>query len=414
MSVWLPILLLCLLAIIIQAYFTMMEMSLVSFNRVKLQYFVSQNNSAAKRIARMLRNPTYLFGTTLIGVNVFLQIGSELSRNFYSTIGVNPDIAPITQIFLVVVFAELTPMFVARSNAERIASLGIAPLHFISKLLTPIIWVFDKLCKLIDWIFSNPEVSVNYLTREELQRAVESKDAKGVGFVEEEFDTLVGNIFEMKNKFACDLMVKKDDLNIMSHKSTVGEVKKLLLEHYSPFVPVYQDSKDYIFGILYTRDILVENDEVSIEKIAKSAWFITDTSPIVQIVKHFRWNNQNLAVVLDKDGNSIGILTLDSIISDMFHSARDKKICRERGNSHIVVNKTFPSTTDIAVVNSEFNIKLTAKKAKTLEDLMTEKLGRPPQKGEAVCINGFEFVFENVPLMANPIIRITSTSSVEL
>src|SRR3989344_1318355 len=108
---WQLFLLITLGAIIFQGYFAMMEMAIVSFNRVRLQYFVAKENRKAIWLSKLLQRPTYLFGTTLIGVNFFLQLGSESARLFYSSLGLNPDYALASQILIVVVFAELIPMF---------------------------------------------------------------------------------------------------------------------------------------------------------------------------------------------------------------------------------------------------------------------------------------------------------------
>ncbi|MBM3196307.1 MAG: DUF21 domain-containing protein, partial [Chlamydiae bacterium] len=75
-----PFLVFTILCLVFQAFFAMMEMAIVSFNRVRLQYFLVRGSKKAKWISRMLLDPTRLFATTLVGVNTALQIGSECSR----------------------------------------------------------------------------------------------------------------------------------------------------------------------------------------------------------------------------------------------------------------------------------------------------------------------------------------------
>ena len=101
----------------------MIEMACVSFNKVRLEYYVSKGKKRALWLSFLLHHPAYLFGTTLIGVNVALIIGSECARRFYAALGLNPDLAALTQILLVLIFAEISPMFAGRRYAEHVASL---------------------------------------------------------------------------------------------------------------------------------------------------------------------------------------------------------------------------------------------------------------------------------------------------
>lgn len=80
-------LVLTLICLIIQGFFSMQEMACVSFNRVRLQYYAYKGNRRARYLSRLLHHPTTLFGTTLIGVNAAMQLGSEFARRFYLSIG---------------------------------------------------------------------------------------------------------------------------------------------------------------------------------------------------------------------------------------------------------------------------------------------------------------------------------------
>lgn len=92
---WRFFLFLIILSLIVEGFFSMMEMACVSFNKVRLHYYVTKGNHKAKWISFLLSRPTRLFGTTLIGVNIALEFGSECARRFYMSLGLSPDWAPI-------------------------------------------------------------------------------------------------------------------------------------------------------------------------------------------------------------------------------------------------------------------------------------------------------------------------------
>ncbi len=403
---WLFFLLLTFLAIILEAYFSMMEMAIVSFNRVRLEYFVAKKNRKAIWLSKLIEKPTYLFGTTLIGVNFFLQLGSESARLFYTDLGLNPDYAIGSQIVLVVIFAELIPLFAARGHAEHVTMLGITPIYFISKVLIPFVWFLDFICKIIDWIFRSPPSTQNYLTREELQKAIEGKDDHLLTSHADELDMLIHNIFDLKGKSPVELMTPIDQVQMIPYNCRAEEVKSVLAKAYYPYLPLYYIREENVIGIIYTRDLLRLDDKAQIRDIARSPWFITEKNSLLQIIKQFRWNNQHLAVVLDDNGSASGILTLDTIIELIFHNREETQPSLLRAK--IAVNRSFSAETRVETVNKLLKIDLPTVKKETLEELMGEFLGRGAQKKESVRIGNFRLTLEEVPLLADKKIRIES------
>ena len=348
---------LTILCIFFQGYFAMMEMAIVSYNKVRLQYHISEGDRKALWLSGLLNKPTYLFGTTLIGVNFFLQLGSECSRSLYSNLGLDPDYAIITQIIAVVLFAELTPLFAARTYPEHVVRLGITPIYFLSKVFIPFIWFLDGICRLIDWILRCPPPAHNYLTREELQKAIEGKDIRGFNSDQEHLDSLVQAIFVIKTKMPPELMEPIDKVPIASSDSTVKEIQYILNHKYVPYLPLYYKKPQNIIGILYTRDLLKLKDEDPIRDIARSPWFITEKNSLFQILKQFRWNNQHIAVVLDDNGNATGILTLESLIEELF----EIDSLTPSTSAHIIVDRSFPALTLVSTVNRELGLFLHSK-----------------------------------------------------
>ncbi|MBA3815689.1 MAG: DUF21 domain-containing protein, partial [Parachlamydiaceae bacterium] len=157
-TVWL----LCnLLSIMVLAFYSMQEMACVSFNKVRLQYYVSKGLKRAVWLNYLLQNPSRLFGTTLIGVNIALVIGSECSREFHSALGINPDLAPLSQVILVVIFGELAPMFAARHYAENVAMLGVPIVYASARLMSPFLWCLGGISKLCNLIVGGKEIEAN-------------------------------------------------------------------------------------------------------------------------------------------------------------------------------------------------------------------------------------------------------------
>ncbi|MEM8727530.1 MAG: CNNM domain-containing protein [Chlamydiota bacterium] len=399
-------LLLIFISLIIQGFYSMLEMACVSFNRVRLQFYVSQGYRRAKWLSLLLSNPAHLFGTTLIGVNGAMQFGSECARRFYSTLELSPDWAPITQVLIVLIFAELAPMFAARRYAENVVMLGIPIIYLTSFILRPVIIILDRLCCFINFLFGVKNRSGLYLTREELQKAIEERD----DFPKERLDPILVNIFALKNKTAKDLMDSIGEMKSIASENTVGDLKALLALQALPFIPVYHKRLQNVVAVAFPRDLLRLPDDTRLRDYCRPPWFITEKNSVLEIIKEFRRNNQSLAIVLNHQGQAIGTLTLDAVVDEIF-GQRDDWMSSEGSaleKRKVFVDRSLPGNTLVSEVNRWFSIEIPCQRQMTLEDLMERHLGHRPDRGDVVRIDHYELSVENISLIAGRTLLIRS------
>ena len=344
----------------------------------------------------------------MLGVNGAMLLGSECARRFYLSIGLSPDWAALSQTFLVVIFAEIAPMFAGRKYAEHAAMLSVPVLYVISVVLKPLVLIFNYLCELLNKILGSAKEKGFFLSRDELQKILEEREEVPGAALPEEFDTVVKNIFTLKNKIAQELMLPlKGFLNIPI-TSTIGDVRALLSVEKVPFLTVYNRAPQNIVAMVYPRDLLRETDERRVREFARPPWFIVRTNSILDILKQFRSNNQVASIVLDEAGQAVGILTLDAIIDEIF-GREDTWISLAEPQApvhQIVVDRTFPSDTLLAELHSLYHIQLTSGGAADLDELFEEILGHKPAKGDAIRIGQFELSVEEAPLIGPKMIAI--------
>lgn len=411
MESWQYFLFLIILCLIIEGFFSMVEMACVSFNKVRLQYYVSQKNRRAIWLSALLNRPAQLFGTTLLAVNTVLILGSECARRFYLSLGLSPDWAPLTQVLIVLIFAEISPMLAGRRYAEHAAMFGIPVVYAASIILRPVVGLLELLCQLVNRLVKSPASSALSLSREELEKVLEQQEEPYPSKSEEqgeEFNTVVSNIFSLKNKTANELMQPLKNIQMIASTSTVEEMRGMLTSSYTPYMPVYHSSSQNIVAIAYPRDLLRLDKNKLVREYARSPWFITENSSILQILKQFRRNNQSVAVVLDDTGFAVGVLTLDEIIDEIFGRI-DQWMSFEEAPTflrHVVVDRTFPGDMRIEDFNTKFHVHLDPKGTETLQELVTKLLGHVPSKGESVRLDQFELSVEEASLLGAKMIAV--------
>lgn len=375
-----------LLSIAVQGLFALFEMAAVSFNKMRLQYYVSLGRRRAMWLDYLLQRPSRLFGTTLIGINAALQIGSECSRRFYESIHLDPDWAPITQVIVVVIFAELAPMFAARRHPEQVALTLVPLMALLARILQPIIWGFDQLAWLMHRWMGKAQEASSFFSREEIKMAFEEREEG-----EDELNALVRQIFQTKSRTAGQIMTPIEKVNMAPSSATLAEVRHLLSVRYAPILPIYHRHPHNIVAIAHMSDLLrLDDDQKKVLETARSPWFVMKDTSTLEILNQFRRNNQSVAVILDLTGQACGLLTLDQIVSQIFgEEAKEESESEEE--PPLYIERTLPADMPLEEFNRQFQADLPHDPGDTLADLIAKELDHPPAKGETIKIGSFAF-----------------------
>lgn len=400
------------LSIVILAFYSMLEMACVSFNKVRLHFYISQGIKRASWLSDLLMKPARLFGTTLIGVNVAMFVGSECAREFHKAIGLDPNLAPLTQVLIVVIFGELAPMFAARHYPEHVALLGVPIIYVSSKLLAPIIWIIRIVAKVANTIMGGKEITEEvYLSQEELQKILEEQDEEIPHEQEKEtINIIASNIFRLKKRNVQNLMDPIDKIPLLPSQATCQDMINLLEKNCIEFVPIYHLTKKNIIGIVRPRNIIKAAGNKRVRDFSETPWFITVHTKMTDVLRQFKKSNENIAVVLDERGKSVGIVTLDSILQDIFGKPVTDRTKSKSHKVMVLKDMTFPGTITIKEINEILQFKLTedADPDSTLSELVIDRLGHPPEKGDTLTIGNVDITVKETTFLEIKTLTITT------
>jgi putative hemolysin len=386
------------LTIVILAFYSMMEMACVSFNKVRLNYYVSKGDKRAIWLNYLLNHPFRLFGTTLIGVNVAMFAGSECSREFHSAIGINPDWAPLSQVILVVILGELAPMFAARHYAEHVAMLGIPLIYLSAKIMSPLLWITGMITQLLNKILGNKKQNSEiFLNQEELQTILKEHSEEGiVGAESEEFNKVTTHIFQLRQKEAYQVDTPIQNIPRLSSNATIGEMRLMLKNIEHSYVAIYYKDIRNIVGIAFPRDLIRIPDSKRIRDYARPPWFVTQHTKISQILHQFKQNNHNVAIMLDKHGKALGVITLEDVLKEIFGEETFEPVVKM---NKFFIARTFPGDMLVKEFNQEFGVVLDKKGDQTLSELFQRELGHHPSEDESVVVGAFELTAKETSLL---------------
>lgn len=382
------------------SFYSMQEMACISCNKLRLDFAVSQKKRWAIWLQQLLEKPQLLFSTTLIGVNVAMMISSESSRRLFEAWGIDPNLAPLAEIPLLVIFGELIPMFAARLYPDHASRLGIPLLYASAKLLAPI-----SAC--ISYFFRKKEKKPHtpFLSRDELQKLLEEHQAGYLGEDTTPENDFIANIFSLRKLQAFQLMQKLDQVICLSTHTTVAELREMMKKTKQPFFPVYHRSKQKIVGMLYVHELLNVSSNKRIDEYTQTAIFIPQDLSSLEIIHKLQEEGQHGAVVISAKGEARGIIFLEDLIDELFGSESKKETSDVR-----YLEKTISADTSIQAFNTTYDTEIDPLGCKTFAELIEKVLGRHPHVQDTLFFEPFELIVKETSLFKAKTVQIRSRS----
>lgn len=391
--------------IFVNAFFAAAEIAFISLNDAKIDKQAKEGNKKAKKIRKMLKEPSKFLATIQIGITLagFLSsafaadaFASELAPKLNSLInlGINTwntiSIIIITLIlsYFSLVFGELVPKRMAMKNPEKIAFGSIGVIRLIHIIASPIVnflnFSTNSICKLFG-IGPQDEETV---TEEEIRMMVDVGEEKGS--IEEEEKELINNVFEFNDKTVSDVMIHRTEVYAIDIQSNIEDILSELKEYKYSRIPVYEENIDNIVGVLFIKDLLAyayTKKEVKIKKIMRPAYFVSESKPINEFFKEMQRDKQQLAIVLDEYGGTAGIITMEDIIEELVGNIFDEYDDVEKEYEKIDDN-TFLINGSVSIFDLRkiLEIDIPEGDYDTLSGYLIELLGRIPQDDEKPVI----------------------------
>ena len=406
--------LLLLVLILVNAFFAMSEMAVVSLNDAKIEKMAEDGHKKAKLILKLTKNPTRFLSTIQIGVTLagFLTSASaatafaEMLTNAITSSFDVPEsiVSPIAVVLITLVMSyfslvlgELAPKRIGMQVPEKIAFAVAKPLLVISKITAP----FVKLLSLstngvVRLLGFDPNANEEVVTEEEIRMMVDVGGEKGV--IEDTQKEMINNIFEFDDMDAGDIMTHRTDVVAADiNDITLEEFMNLAIEHGRSRIPLYDEDIDNIVGIVYVKDLLkFVGKEVkakgTLKNIMREPYFIPETKSCGELFKEMSSKRIQMAVVVDEYGGTAGIVTLEDIVEAIMGNIQDEYDVEEEEISRIDENTfTVDGTIDIEEIDELIGKELPEGDYETLAGFIMDELQCIPKDGE---MN--EVVFQNV------------------
>ena len=407
-------LLLLLALILVNAYFAMAEIAVISLTDAKMEKLAEDGHKKAKLVLKLTKNPTKFLSTIQIGITLagFLTSASAatsfaemLTGAVTSKFGLPESIVSPVAVVLItlimsyfsLVLGELVPKRIGMQIPEKVAFAVAKPLYVIAKLTSPFVKFLSLSTNgVVRLLGFDPNADEEVVTEEEIRMMVDVGGEKGV--IEDDQKEMINNIFEFDDMDAGDVMTHRTDVVAADvNDTTLEEFMALAIEHGRSRIPLYDEDIDNIVGIVYIKDLLkYVGKEVKVKgtlkNIMREPYFVPESKDCGELFKEMRLQRIQMAVVVDEYGGTAGIVTLEDIVEAVMGDIQDEYDEEEEEISKIDENTfTVEGTIDIEEIDELIGKELPEGDYETLAGFIMDELQCIPKQGE---MN--EVVFENV------------------
>lgn len=406
--------LIILVLIIVNGLFSMSETAVVSSRKPKLEADSKKGNKTAKQILKVSENPENFISTvqiaiTAIGLITGMYSGESLIApfgEFISKQGVNPEFSAIIARFIIIlaityitlVIGELFPKRLALNSPEKIASVIIAPMNFLSKLFYPIVWLLSVSIQGMMRLFDIKKID-DKVTEEEFMGMM--ADSVEDGEITEEQHEMAERVFSMDDRDVASLMTHRTELEWLDVEDDLDKVKSKLAQHVHYIYPVASKNLDNVKGVVYLKDVFSRLDGFkNVGEIMREPQYLHESVSVYDALETFKKNKIHYALIIDEFGSVQGLVTMNNILESLVGNAseleteddEDEFVKREDGT--YLVGGQYPfydflSHFDLEDLYQDNNFN-------TLSGLIFEQTGTIPKVGEKIIWD--RFVFEIVDL----------------
>ena len=402
------------LLIVLNGFFAMAELALVSARRPRLAALAEKGDAGARAALRLLDNQARFLssvqiGITLIGVLAGAFGGATLAEDLAGwletfglrpgtaeTVGVAVVVAAITYLSLVV--GELVPKQVALADPERVAAFAAPPMAALARLAAPVVGLLEVSSRLVLRLLGRHEEPERRVTEEEIRLLV--AEGESAGTVEPQETRIIGRVLRLGDRSVRALMTPRPEVDWVDLDQDVPAVLERLRASPHSRLPAARGGIDEVVGVLHAKDVLRQvtggggdNEAPDLASLVRAAPAVHDKADALDALEALRASPVDMAFVVDEHGSFEGVVTAADLleaIAGQFaaHEAAAEPDAARREDGSWLLAGAQPAD-DMAEL-----LKLTLPGRRdyhTVAGFVLGRLGRFPRLGDAFEFGGWRF-----------------------
>ncbi len=379
------------------------ELSLSSVSRIRLLQRADEGDKKAQMTLDLTQKSTEFLSVilllTLLADTGMAAIAAVLAAE---VLPFGPALATGIVTLALFVYAEMVPKTFAVNNPERVASLVVRPVGWLTKIFYPLAFIFIRLANFSVKLLGGTIGRRTLVTEEEIRMMVNvgAEEAE----IEEEEKEMIHSIFEFGDTIVREVMVPRPDMVVAESGATINEVLEQVIAVGHSRIPVFEDSIDNVIGLMYAKDLLIHFNRAQTEqqvgvirKMMRPAYFVPETKRVSELLREMQQKKTHMAIVLDEYGGTAGLVTIEDLLEEIVGEIFDEydlEVTMIEVLSHN--SYRIDGRAPMDEVRELFGIDLPDYGGETIGGFVYDLVGHIPVPGEAAEYDLLRFEVEKV------------------
>lgn len=399
--------------ILVNGFFSMSEIALVSARKVRLEQRADEGDKGAASALELTKSVSRMLSSAQIGITLVAMFtgalgGATLANQVAALFVKLPWLAPyasgaalvlvvLVTTYFSLVLGELIPKRLGMNNPEKIASRVAGVMTFISKISAPIIHLLSISTDFGLRVLGNSPSKDPLITEEEIKGLVE--EGTQVGIFEETEQDMIEGVFRLNDRLINAIMTPRTEIEWLDLEDTSQVLLDEVMHSSHSRFPVADGSLDAVLGILNAKDLLEQhltNQPFDLLAIIQKPLFVPENTPASRVLEMVRKSGLHEALIIDEYGGLLGLVTLfdvlEAIVGELPASDEpsEPEIVRREDGSYLL-DGMLP----IDELKDLFNLDDLPEEEKigfqTLGGFMMNQLGHIPESGQHFQYQNFSF-----------------------
>lgn len=331
--------------ILINAFFAMSEIAILSLNPTKLKNMAKDNKTAAQ-LVKMVEDPSGFLSTIQIGITLAGFLGSAFAADGFSKYLVDwiyydlaftvipLDVLNVLSIMVItlilayftLVFGELVPKRIAMQKPMEVAYSACNILKVIGKITNPLVLLLTGSTNLVLKLLRlDTKAQEESVSEEDILMMAELGTEKGV--IEPYENEWIENVFDFTDSSIREVMVRNKDLIAIDINMKIEDVYNIVINNNHSRFPVYSGNITNIVGVLKARDFLIGcvNKGSELKKVVEECYYIPDVTKAAKLFKMMQKDHKAMAIVVNEYGETTGIVTIEDLVEEIVGDLTDEE-----------------------------------------------------------------------------------------
>lgn len=313
----------------LSGFFSGSETAMTALDNLKLRVLIREQGDPTGMYTLVLERRARFITTLLVGNNLVNNFSAILTSNLFAIWLGNAGIGIATAVvtFLLLIFGEITPKSLAISNTLAYFKVIVRPIYWLSIILAPVIYAFETIAQQVIRLFSGSSTQPS-LSVQELRLMIEILGGRGQ--LDWQKHQLLNKTLMMDYLMAREVVKPRIEMRTISRQATIQEVIDLCLETGYSRIPVQEESKDEIVGVVHLKralQLLRSNDRDTAQSVTEAMSppvYVPETKRVGDLLKEMLQQRIHMTIVVDEYGGTVGLVTLEDILEELVGEIYDE------------------------------------------------------------------------------------------